>query len=134
MLWVCSQILRIRCVNLFVKLLVAEAVPLVVEKAAGAVVAVVHQQVVRHLRRGTAVGHVGPLLIYVIQEALQSSQIIAACAGSAHKDFFIFFYLNNFLCLKDLEVSRAIFLPSLVKENEVLGLPVISFLFLRVLS
>lgn len=47
--------------------------------------------------------------------------------------FFSFFYLNNFRCLKVLEVSRAIVLPSLVREKEVLGSPVINFLFRRVL-
>ena len=41
-------------------------------------------------------------------------------------------YLNNFLWRKDLEVSMAIFFPSLVRKKEVLGSPVINFLFLRV--
>jgi len=45
-----------------------------------------------------------------------------------------FFHLNSFLCLKVLAVSRAIFLPSLVKEKEVLGSPLINFLFRRVLN
>ena len=44
------------------------------------------------------------------------------------KDFNFIFYLNNFLWRKVFEVSRAIFLPSLVKEKEVLGPPKINFL------
>ena len=73
------QIPGIRCVNLFVKLLVAEVA------VAVAGVAVVHQQVARQITLGTAVGHVGPILIHVIQEVLQTTPMIAACAGNAHK-------------------------------------------------
>ena len=46
----------------------------------------------------------------------------------------IIFYLNNFLCLKDLAISIAIFWPALVKENMVTGFPLISFLCLKVLK
>jgi len=48
------------------------------------------------------------------------------------KHFYLVFY-NNFPCLKTLVISKAFFLPRFVKEKEVFGFPVISFLFLKVL-
>lgn len=44
------------------------------------------------------------------------------------------FYLNNFLCLKDLAISIAIFWPVLVREKKVAGSPLISFLCLKALN